>query len=336
MDTGSFNPHIQGLRALAALLVFWTHLCKLAAEGGILPLRHPFMLGLEVGQFGVDLFFVISGYLIVRSLRQSGRIGPFLARRIIRIVPLLWFINTLLLVLDLRMGERLAEVLPIYLQSCLMLPGMLDIAVMQTAAWSISYEETFYLSAALLFALSRRRPKAAVILGSGLALCLAAWHPRFAFFGVGIAALRWPVRARAPVLWLLVFLALLWAAYRGTNPIVASIIDIRPVLLATALPFAYLCFRAVIDGETGFHTMLRSWPLQHLGLVSYSFYLWQGLILDITWDWCPWRTPYGFAAYSVLALALTVGVAHLSFRVLEQDTAIFLRKRWLGEDVRPA
>ncbi len=336
MGTGSFNPHIQGLRALAALLVFWTHLCKLAAEAGILPLRHPFMLGLEVGQFGVDLFFVISGYLIVRSLRQSGRIGPFLARRIIRIVPLLWFINTVILVLDLRLGTPLAEILPVFVQSCLMLPGMLDIAILQTAAWSISYEEAFYLSVALLFALSRRRPTLAVVVGGGLALGLVGWHPRFALFGVGIAALRWPARARAPVLWLLVFLALIWAAFRGTNPIVANIAEIRPFLLATSLPFAYLAFRAVIDGDSAFHLLLRSGPLQHLGLVSYSFYLWQALILEFTWDWCPWRTPYGFAAYSVLALGLTAAVAHLSFRVIEQDTATFLRKRWLGEDARTA
>jgi exopolysaccharide production protein ExoZ len=85
---------IQAVRAIASLLVFWGHAInavnlEVAAE--FPPLY---------GQFGVDLFFVISGFVMVyASERLFGRAGApitFFTRRLARIVPLYWATTAIL------------------------------------------------------------------------------------------------------------------------------------------------------------------------------------------------------------------------------------------------
>ena len=73
-----FEPHIQGLRAIAVLLVVIFHIWPGRLTGGYV---------------GVDVFFVISGFLItgqlVREVERSGRISlpRFYARRAKRLFP---------------------------------------------------------------------------------------------------------------------------------------------------------------------------------------------------------------------------------------------------------
>src|SRR5690606_13499648 len=73
-----FKPEIQGLRAIAVLLVVVFHIWPASVPGGFI---------------GVDVFFVISGYLItgllIREAERHGRIrlGHFYARRIKRLLP---------------------------------------------------------------------------------------------------------------------------------------------------------------------------------------------------------------------------------------------------------
>jgi peptidoglycan/LPS O-acetylase OafA/YrhL len=85
---------IQALRAIAALLVFWGHaiLTLNPKEAAEFPRLY--------GPFGVDLFFVISGFVMVYSSeRLFGRPGApikFFARRLARIVPLYWAATAIL------------------------------------------------------------------------------------------------------------------------------------------------------------------------------------------------------------------------------------------------
>src|SRR5216684_2723383 len=91
---------IQYLRAIAASLVVCHHAFAPPALQSYY--RHSF------GEFGVDLFFVISGYIMWTTTARGQR-GPasFWAARIVRIVPLYWVYTTLFLAVALIMPQAL-------------------------------------------------------------------------------------------------------------------------------------------------------------------------------------------------------------------------------------
>jgi peptidoglycan/LPS O-acetylase OafA/YrhL len=114
---------IQALRALAAVLIVLIH--SLQMWGERVDLSAP-GVGWQNGATGVDIFFVISGFVMVISsshLRHVGRAWlMFLKNRVLRIVPLYWLLTTLKLIavvfggaLALRSGLDLKFVAGSYL-----------------------------------------------------------------------------------------------------------------------------------------------------------------------------------------------------------------------------
>jgi len=85
---------IQVLRAIAALMVVVFHTTTMLADRNALPVRE-----WVNGASGVDIFFVISGFVMTVSsapLRKSRHPArTFMARRIERIVPMYWLVTTL-------------------------------------------------------------------------------------------------------------------------------------------------------------------------------------------------------------------------------------------------
>lgn len=90
---------IQALRALAAILVVVFHAQALCYKYARAPSSsESFIKGF--GQYGVDLFFVLSGFVILYTARKShASAGGFLARRLIRIVPIYWILTGAMLLL---------------------------------------------------------------------------------------------------------------------------------------------------------------------------------------------------------------------------------------------
>ncbi len=192
----AFRPDIQALRAIAVLAVLLYH-------AGV-----PFLPG---GYVGVDVFFVISGFLItgqlVGSIARNGklRFADFYTRRIWRIVP------TALVVIVLTGIAALIWVPPLQLTSvfqdaaasALYVPNFLfafqgtDYLANTTPSlfqhyWSLGVEEQFYLIwpalIALIWAFTRRTRSRltwlVIIVALSLVLCVAVtfWKQPFAFF----------------------------------------------------------------------------------------------------------------------------------------------------------
>ena len=151
---------MEGLRGLAVLLVFFVHIYALfaiyGADAGILRRVIKF-LGV-VGNAGVDLFFVVSGYLIYRALlvsRTDAR--KFLWRRAARLYPAFLAVFALYLILSIIFpaASRLHgldrwHALVYLAQNLLFVPGIFSVRPLITPAWSLSYEAFFYLSATLV------------------------------------------------------------------------------------------------------------------------------------------------------------------------------------------
>jgi len=114
------------------------------------------------GLFGVDLFFVISGFVMCMVVHQ-GRGGPtaFLVDRLTRIVPLYWAMTTMVVLVAWRlpsvMGTTAAD-LGNYVQSLLFIPhfredGQLFPVLM--VGWSLNFEMLFYVLIALVLAFGK-------------------------------------------------------------------------------------------------------------------------------------------------------------------------------------
>lgn len=156
-------PSIQALRAIAAIAVAVAHACHyLEKELGI-PNPLP---GSEFGSAGVDLFFVISGFVMVyaseRFFRREARPAEFFLRRLARIVPLYWVTTSIILAyLLLHYGSLQA----VHFSPAVVIASYLFIPYPQTdgymapihgVGWSLNFEMFFYVCFCLALPLGRR------------------------------------------------------------------------------------------------------------------------------------------------------------------------------------
>ena len=140
---------LQVLRGIAALLVVVNHAVSEAENRDFLKTN----IDIDFGGFGVDIFFVISGFIMVYSnVGSFGRLSSnsnFLIRRIIRIVPLYWLVSTMFLVTLKAAGEDPGLGLPYIVASYLFIP----FPEPQDGAdfpfyflgWTLEFEMFFYL-----------------------------------------------------------------------------------------------------------------------------------------------------------------------------------------------
>jgi exopolysaccharide production protein ExoZ len=166
--------HIQILRFFAALAVVAFHAWGIAPDGFKVP-ESAIAFALSHGGHGVDLFFVISGFIIFYAT-HSAKMTPaeFLRRRIERIVPLYFFVivavTTLAMTLPATFGTP-DWYTPRHILKSLAFIAFTDGEMpVVYLGWSLEYEMYFYLVAALLMALTRDVWRNIVMLFSALAV----------------------------------------------------------------------------------------------------------------------------------------------------------------------
>ena len=146
---------IQYLRGIAALLVVLSHIAwkNIQAGGSTMHWWH------EAGTFGVDIFFIISGYIMVyitQNMHQKPHnIRIFLKKRFVRIVPLYWFYTLVALGIFLLIPERVnsAGGGTDVLKSFFLLPLASNENYLVGVGWTLHFELLFYIlfSFGLLF-----------------------------------------------------------------------------------------------------------------------------------------------------------------------------------------
>ncbi len=147
---------LQYLRALAALAVVYSHsVIQVDTFEKLLPHR---------GSFGVDVFFVISGFIMVYISRPGDTPGSFMLNRVRRVVPLYWFFILLMaLILLVAPGVFKTTVfdVQILLKSLAFIPHYSlahpdELWPLVAPGWSLNYEMYFYLCFAVSLWLAPR------------------------------------------------------------------------------------------------------------------------------------------------------------------------------------
>ncbi|WP_041834335.1 acyltransferase family protein [Actinoplanes sp. N902-109] len=332
---------IEGLRAVAVLLVVAYH-CGLPVVSG--------------GYVGVDVFFVISGFLItgllLRELRGTGTLSipRFYARRALRLLPasatvvVATVVASALWLPPLRLSGILSDALHTSIYTMNYRLAAIGTDYLQADAdpsplqhfWSLAVEEQFYLVwPVLILALGRRRGLGAAlsVLTAG-SLALALWQTRenagWAYFGahtraweLGVGALLALGAVRLP---------------RWCVPAGLVAVGVSAVLYTAETPFPgyaallpVLGTAAVIAGGTGRPAGLLGTPvLQGIGRLSYSWYLWHWPMLLIA----PAVVGRPLAGWENVLVALgALGLAALTFALIEnpmRQPAVLRNRPWRG------
>lgn len=289
---------MEGLRGLAVFMVFLVHYVTLAK-----PWLAPASLSARfadafhnIGNTGVDLFFVLSGYLIYGTLiRKPYVLRNYFFRRFQRIYPAflavfaLYFVLSWLYPVYSKISWGHPEAALIYvIQNLLLLPGMFAIEPVITVAWSLSYEVFYYLAVPTL-------------IGS---LRLRTWsrsNRLMLFLVMAIAAAAYCAATGATQIRLVMFIAgiLLYELLEdekyprvdglGLAALVLGLLSIEFLVqgplrfVVLFVSFLVLCYAAF--GCNGLVCRMFCWtPLRWLGNMSYSYYLIHGLALKIAFD----------------------------------------------------
>ncbi len=151
-EAGPYSHHIpslDGLRGLAVLAVMCSHLFPGTTTSGLL--LRSLGASLEFGAAGVDLFFVLSGFLITGilfdSLSESRYFRKFYARRALRIFPLYYGVLIVFFILTPWLGIRwhgMNLAFLFYLQNTNIAGQFYSFEVLGHL-WSLAVEEQFYM-----------------------------------------------------------------------------------------------------------------------------------------------------------------------------------------------
>lgn len=335
----TYRPEIDGLRAIAILAVVAYHV------------RIP---GVTGGFVGVDVFFVLSGYLITSMLLARARDGgaipilDFYAGRARRLLPAYGLVLVGTGVLGLHLLPATGELQALAGSTIASLAFVSNIYFWQTSVayfvepsewvpllhtWTLSVEEQFYLVWPLALTLLLRARGRWLLAGIGLALAasfvLAVWaaavRPVAGFFWMPTRF--WELAAGG-------FLAA--ATLQGRlrrphgEPVLASLVLLALLvspwflrsssqfpLLASALPVAmtvYLLWALPASQAGPAGGLLSSAPLVYLGRISYSWYLWHWPLLALGRSNRLGREDF-WMDFGVVAVSL--GLAALTFRYVE-------------------
>jgi peptidoglycan/LPS O-acetylase OafA/YrhL len=354
----TFRPDIQGIRALAVLLVIVHHL------GG-----H----GISGGFIGVDVFFVVSGFLITgllaREVDHSGRVSlvAFYARRARRILPAATVVTlgtvlaSTLFLAALRTQTVITDAIWATLFAANVRFAMVGTDYFAQGEppsplqhyWSLSVEEQFYLAWPLIMlgcaAWGLRRGRGAgrrlavtvlgVLVVASLAWSIwATYHsPTTAYFstfarawelgvGAGCALLlnsgRWrpPAAVTAVLPWLGLGAIGLAALWLTPSTPFPGVVAARPVLGTAALILAGGHGRTTPVGR-----LLSSGPAVRVGDWSYSLYLWHWPVIIVLRSHVgPHR--FGSLLFQVAALAFIFVLSWATYRWVE--TPFRTGQRW--------
>lgn len=150
---------LQYLRALAALFVVLYHINDYFLE----KYQYTFLLGVfKVGYVGVDIFFVISGFIILyihfNDIGKRDRFKMYLTKRFIRIFPLYWLISLAVIPLYFlfpNFGNGTQRDIEVIIKSLFLIPQ--ENSPILVVAWTLSYEVLFYLIFGTFFIATSKR-----------------------------------------------------------------------------------------------------------------------------------------------------------------------------------
>ena len=286
---------LDWVRGLAILLVIGFHAIKLETNNPFA--RAGAFIGNRIGWMGVDLFFVLSGFLVggllIQEITRTGQIqvGRFLVRRMLKIWPPYYFYLLFQIVLHRHPLQSFVW------QNLLNIQNYAGTSLKHT--WSLAVEEHFYLLLPfLLVQVYRNRFIRSHLDACLVAICAGVLLVRIASFPfAGAERIQWQTHTRLDALLFGVLLSRILYASRERfeqllrHKAISATLGISVFVIALVAPIYdsaylatigytvnYLCFGALLLLVYGYRgPLVRTWSYRAvawIGRYSYGIYLW--------------------------------------------------------------
>jgi peptidoglycan/LPS O-acetylase OafA/YrhL len=339
-------PGLDGLRAIAVLLVIVVHFCPAG------PVDTFYGSLVRSGHFGVEIFFVLSGFLIthllIREEVSAGRIGllAFYLRRALRILP------PVLLYLGFLFVARLIGWITVpdedLIAGAFFYRNIVGHDPLCGHLWSLAIEEQYYLLwPVLLLLVSSMRCRIALV---GFLVVLSPVWRTWALLSAGDGSFfdvhRTDLRMEPLLIGSLLALALSTSTGRRilTKPlfcgswlaILATVLTAilllmngydQPTLRSFGPSFSWWCIAIVINSTIhdphAWHTKLLEWkPLKWLGTLSFSLYIWQQFFAPVVGSPTTWYRSFPLnVVFSMLCAIVSYYAVEKPFLALRAKLA---------------
>ena len=270
---------------------------------------------------GVNLFFIISGFLIPTSLVRHGNPNRFLVDRVLRIMPLYVLLHVVVFssgpLIDYKefRGMSAGAYAENFLSNLFLLAPITGHFLVQQNSWTLTFEWGFYLLVILAY-VGITSPRGAYLLALVAVASVAAViiSPLFLYFALGMAFAFMKLSVRLPnavgcLIWCGALIAFFYASqYIGVG---------------LGLPLSALVYGILLDADSGPARLLSHRIFQYLGRISYSLYLLHPFVLFPFVFLGSKLTGHGlsqeawFLVYLVAGPALVLVASEISYRLIE-------------------
>jgi len=314
--------NIQIMRGIAALAVTFFHVAGTQEKEGLIGWVFSPFIGW--GSWGVDLFFIISGYVMAISLSNSNDTAAhFLLKRLIRIYPLYLILTALYCLIAITSPKLFSNFTlnPEWLLASLTLTsgfgGFGEPILGQ--GWTLEFEALFYLLIAVVLVLRKNYRLEIFTSALLLGLCLLGVNSIILEFSFGMLAAyfkKYLHRAATLRSFLLVSGIAALVLQKFSN------IEDLPRFIQFGIPCAafFLGFLLVSPVKSRFFI--------YVGEISYSIYLLQFFVIPVFFKF--FKFDYNSELYSdirgILAIFTIIILSHLSYKYIELKSAKFLKK----------
>ena len=313
--------YLDGMRGVAILMVFFFH--AFSRWGEAMPYGNAYKQWFSYGWLGVQLFFLISGFVILMSLERSVGFKSFVTKRWLRLFPSMVLVSMFVYFSSSYFYERPNGVA----KAVDLIPGLLfvdpswinkflgfQVASIEGAFWSLYVEFKFYLIAGLSYFYLGRVGFVCVMCGITGFVFLVDFLKNFTDLSFLLYADKFKSAMSFQYFpWFLAGAAVY--LYRSANKIVWLSLAVIAMLIGTATTkitddgavfvAALVCFVFLASKEGLINKILETKSLIFFGYVSYPLYLcYEGLMVSIVNKLDKFNYPIPNCFYSVFALML--------------------------------
>jgi len=329
---------LDALRGLAAAAVMVYHFTGHYGRN-IGHLDRP-LFTLPFGSYGVQLFFMISGFVIFMTLEKTRTAMDFVASRFSRLYPAYWasIAITSLFVYTIGMPDQRLPLSDLA-ANITMIQSLLHYQHLDGSYWTLQIELLFYSQMMFWFAFGQLQRMTWII---AIWLSLSITYEVLSTLGVHVS---WTL-GQVLILEHIPFFSLGILFYRlhkergaqgrrENHLLIAASIGV----IASTQPVAYLTVALLCTGVfyLFIHSRLRwlqSAPFTFLGAISYSLYLLHQVIgFDIIWH-LEHDAHWSSTAAIFVAMAVTVGLATMVTYLVERPAMRWIRERWKRSRMR--